>query len=275
MTRPVVRLGLLAAVAAVLISGCMSAQAAATQATAPAAAKAKPVTWHTCTPRAARFDGAYRIYNDEFAGRKGRFCIRSTGRNLTTENSVIGQPGGVVAYPAIQYGPYYGYADTASGLPVPELHMGAIVLHVSSTGHAAGQWTSDVDAWFYPNTNTSVHANYELVIINRTSSGVTARNHKLVKAGGQWYEATSWTTCPPGLNLCWPLIWFEKLHQSGSLKIRLGVFAWDARKLGWLPKREWIGNWNYGSEIWSGGKGLTDSMTVRWTTGLPVIRDAL
>jgi hypothetical protein len=229
------------------------------------AATTKAASWATCADRTALFQGPYRWYDDIFNGDSGHFCIRVTRHRMLVQDVVYGQPGGVVAYPAIQYGPYYAWHDPASGLPA-QLGLradaiGTIDAYVASTGRARGEYQSDVDLWLAKNANTSVHATAEIVIVNRSSGTGSGR---LTRIGGIWYRVRRWETCPAAVGMCWPLMLFVQVRQTDRARVDVSgvlakVLAWR-----WLPSWEWLFSVNYGVEVWNGDLRLTLAMDVRW-----------
>ena len=60
----------------------------------------------------------------------------------------------------------------------------------------------------------------------------------------------------------WRLIYLSRVRQTAHSVINLGriIRKLIARHL--LSRREWLGDVAYGTELWSGGRGLTDTMTV-------------
>jgi hypothetical protein len=209
-------------------------------------------------------DGAYRIYDNSWLNEK--LCVSSTGMNITIASNAHPALGEVVAYPSIQFGPFYGIKDPLSGLPRPVRHFGRMMLHVSSRGHTTGFWLSDVDAWFHPGPSTAAHGTFELVIVTR-SSGPTPGNWPRVRIRGVWYRWNEWVTCQRDAHgqctqLTWPLLIFRRMHQSTVARVPFGSFVLRAVRWGFLPRSAWLGDVAFGTELWSGGRGLTDSMTV-------------
>ena len=242
-----------------LASACAAPVRADTVTTAKAA-----VTWSTCVPRAIHYDNAYRVDNDIFKGKKGTSCLSGNGSTFTIGRNYLWQkPDTVVAYPAIRFGPYYGSGDPQSGLPVRSTTRENITLHVASTGHSGGWWITDSDSWFFPTSNVTGHGNYELVIETRWSrneDGLDKAVWRRVSAGHREWYYDSWIT-PGG----WRLDAFRLVHETDSLKLRVGTFIWHARQLGDLPHTEYLANTAFGTECWSGCYGLTDALTVTGT----------
>ena len=89
-----------------------------------------------------------------------------------------------------------------------------------------------------------------------------------VRIGHVAYRWTEWITRDPVTGQTWPILVFRQVHQTAGARIKVAAFVWWARKRGHLPSSWWLGDVAYGSELWSGGKGLTDSMHV---TGLPAL----
>ncbi len=232
--------------------------------------------WHTCTAGSMHLRGPYRIYDNAWLGHSSkRFCVESTGLNISIESSARPVGSMVVAYPSIRYGRFFGDLDPKSGLPLPIPGLGRrpVILHVSSTGHATGVWQSSLDAWFIPSASWTGHGITELVIVNRTSSGTSrsraSRSGTRIRISGVRYRLVSWMTCQrlPG-GRCdsaipqWRLIYLSRVRQTAHSVINLGriIRKLIARHL--LSRREWLGDVAYGTELWSGGRGLTDTMTV-------------
>jgi hypothetical protein len=225
-----------------------------------------------CQPRAEIEQGPYRLYNDTFEVPGDRMCIRDdgTGRRtgLTVRTDLTPYGGVVVAYPAVQFGKWAGYSDPTSHLPVREGPAGRMMLHVRSTGHAAGIWQSDVDLWAWPTSNvTSKHAGFELVIVNRSSDRATTGPY--ARVFHRTYEVASWLTCNRNsAGACtgplWRLAYFKLAGPANAVRLHLASFFSYARRHGWLHPHWWIGEVSYGSEIWSKGMGLRDGMWIRW-----------
>jgi hypothetical protein len=243
---------------------------AASLAVACGARAATPGGWATCSDRRALFTGPYRYYDDIFNGRSGHFCIRAERHGILIQDIVHGQPGGVVAYPAVQYGPWYAWRDASSGLPL-QLGwkgdgLGTMTADVSSTGHGSGTWQSDLDIWLYPTSATTGHPNREIVIVNRSSHAtVTGPPYRYVRIAGTGYELARWETCPADVGLCWPLTLLVRLHQAGRAAVPVSAVLRYGLAHGWMASWEWLGSVDYGTEIWSGVLRLTDRMVLRWT----------
>ena len=225
-----------------------------------------------CTPGTIIFHGAYRVYDNAWLGRSAhRFCVSSTGVNITIDSNAAPDGGIVVAYPSIRYGRFFGDLDKPSGfpLPVPNLSGRRVILHVASTGHASGEWQSDVDSWFIPNKNWTQHGTAELVIINRSSSGQHGSGGYIIRIHGIRYRVATWITCQHlPRQTCdpqvqpWRLIKLDRVNHAARDTIYLGrtIRKLLARRL--LHRGQWLGDVAYGTELWSGGKGLTDSLQV-------------
>jgi hypothetical protein len=243
--------------------------------------------WITCVPRAELHWQAYRVDNDLFVGMRGKSCIKSTtGRNFVILDNYDPNPLGIVTgYPAVRYGPYYAATDPLAILPLRTTRIGHLTAHVDSKGRARGQWQSDADIWFYPRfQDVSLHGSFELVIVTRASAwtGELADKVHIFKRGWSWAE---WMTCDraeggqlraalagqaiPAITKgggCvgpeWPLMYFRIDHYTDRLRLRLGAFTYLARRFGGLPWRWVMGSVAYGTECWSGCRGLVDSMFV-------------
>jgi hypothetical protein len=235
-------------------------------------------------PRAELDWRAYRVDNDIFAGMPGRSCIESTtGENvLVLDNYAPNRAGNVTGYPAVRYGPYYTATDPLALLPLRDIRIGHLTAHVYSSGRAPGQWQSDADIWYYPHfMDIRGHGLFEIVIVNTASAwtGQLARKAHIDRRGWSWAE---WITCTRAVSMqmrealagqaitqgngCigpeWPLMYFRIDHYTHRLRLRLGAFTYLARKLGGLPWGWVMGSVAYGTECWSGCRGLTDSMYV-------------
>ena len=239
----------------------------------PAAAASHPGGgWHTCTAGSKLVRGQYRIYDNAWLGPSSkRFCVDSTGLNISIESSARPVRSMVVAYPSIRYGHFFGDLDPKSGFPLPIPGLGGrpVILRVSSTGRASGVWQSGLDAWFIPSATWTGHGITELVIVNRSSSGAS-RSGTRIRIRGIRYRLVSWMTCQrlPG-GSCdptipqWRLIYLFRVRQTAHSVIYVGrtIRTLIARQL--LSRGEWLGDVAYGTELWSGGRGLTDTMTVQ------------
>jgi hypothetical protein len=222
-----------------------------------------------CTSRGEIVQGAYRLYNDNFAVPGDRMCIRDDGTGeLTVRTDEAAYEGRVVAYPAVQYGVWPGYRDSESGMPMSAAKAGKMMLHVKSTGKARGLWQSDIDLWMWPSAWDVLHgvsASLEIVIINRASdhTAVTSRAEIFHRS----YLKSSWMTCDRGSNgACsgssWRLAYFRLVDQDSSVRYYLAAFLTYCRKMNWLPSTWVVGEVSYGTEIWSYGKGITDDFFI-------------
>jgi hypothetical protein len=248
----------LAGLAALTVAVCGVAGAANASALWP-----QHKTWTTCDPRThiTRADGT-RIYDDHFTEPDGKTmpgpdCIRSDGDNFTDLTNAVPYGGDVVEANAIQFGDYYGYDTPNSNMPEPVSQDSNLTLHVRCSGNAPGVWTCDaVDAWFSSSLATANrHGTYELVITTREWYGGNDRGN-LILSGHHWY-ATEWTTCPRGLDMCWPLIRFVESRQDGlTQRLHMSAFTDYAISMGWLPDNCWINSANPMLEVWFGGKGM-------------------
>ena len=246
-----------------------------------AAAHAATV-WRSCQPGAKDYLGAYRVVDNAWAGPSSKkFCVSSTGLNISIGSSAIPHGTNVVAYPNVRFGPFWTDGDPQSGLPERVTAIGPLTLNAASRGHAGGTWLTDADIWFRPRANWIRHGTFELVIANRSHTGTTpvapalaelAASGNTVRIGRTWYGWAEWMTSDPVTGLRWPILVFRQLRQSQRAVIRVSKFVWFARHHGFfhLPSHWWLASVAYGSELWSGGRGLTDSMHVSWP-GYPVI----
>lgn len=273
----------LGAVSVALACACLGAIAARPAQSPPAAlpvprvvldaltAPAKDPGWHSCTPRSAHLVGPYRVYDDAFGER--RECIRSTGANFLVETSSAPGPGGVVAYPAIQYGSAYDYTTKGSGLPKPVSRMYHPLLSDTVTGSARGPWIADYDSWFFPSRNTDRHGTAEMIIVERYPAGLARGS--LVRIAGKDYWLRSAYTCTDGADgectsAPWPLIRFFAVHQaSRAAGLPFRAFVQLAIRRGYLPRSDWWGSTDFGDEIWRGGRGLRNSLNVTWRKTCP------
>ena len=222
-----------------------------------ATAAAKPKTWRTCVPQATLRTGIYAADNDLFTGRSGPSCVSSSnGHDITLRTCYRAQPGGVVAYPAVRIGSYYYAEDPDSGLPAA---MGdvSVVLHIRDTGHAPGTWIDDVDAWTVKSTATArQHGTSEIVIVTRWHDW--SGGGRLVRIGHRRWYVSEHKTGPAGHM--WPLIRFVLARPTERLTVSMSAFMHAAaRHRGWLRGRV-LASAADGTEVWSGGCGLTDSM---------------
>ena len=225
------------------------------------AATPKPTT---CKARKIIYWSAYRADNDLFAGMKGPSCITWRDPSLTIDDNYKAQ-GPVVAYPAIRYGPYYGSGDTESVLPERVTRTGHLTLSARATGKASGVYLTDVDAWFYPGRSVASHGNGELVIGLKYTGWAPGAGWRRMSIAHHWYWARHSVTCVPGTTDCWPITVLRATSQVTSRSLRMPTFLWHMRKAGWLGKGEWLGSVAFGTECWSGCKGLSDALAVTGT----------
>jgi hypothetical protein len=157
---------------------------------------------------------------------------------------------------------------------------------VSSRGYAAGTWLSDADLWLRPRADWPRHGTFEIVIANRWRQFRTLPGTPLAmpamwikgqparwapaRIGRVLYRASTWITQDPATGYRWPILVFQQVRQTATAHIRVAAFVRWAVKHARLPSGWWLGDVAYGTELWSGGRGLTDSMTVTWP-GLPVL----
>jgi hypothetical protein len=178
-----------------------------------------------------------------------------------------------------------------------------MTLHVASTGRAAGTWQSDADLWFTPKARWTRHGTYEVVIVNYSTTR-HSQFALLTRVRGTRYWYLPWITCerkssatrtaiahgispllastpvlasvtPQAIAAAgcapsvppWTILLFWKVRQQHAVALHVGNFVWHAMHMGYLrlPRGWWLGDAAYGTELWSGGKRLTDSMRV---TGL-------
>ena len=228
-------------------------------------ASTAPPTRQTCATQQTYRYGPYRVDNDLFTGRRGPSCITVTGPSLTIDAAYQAQPGGVVAYPNIRYGPKFGSADDLAQLPLRVDDLGTLALHVRSSCQAAGHWISDVDGWVYGSAGTRTPGIAEIVI-GLCSQG-WGEGGVRVKIGPRWYLAERHVT---GGGAGWPLTTFRPLAPARRRVLPVGAFTRWMLHEGWLRPGEWLGNVAFGTECWSGCQGLTDRLVV--TGGVPRYR---
>lgn len=242
--------------------------------------------WETCRPRAIFYPGGndpqgYRLDDDIFAGYTGRYCIAGTSDyGFRILDNVPGDSKVVIAYPKVFIGQDYDSTDPQAGLPLKVTQLGKLTLHVGSWGQSPGLWQSDSDDWFWPASNTSGHGAWELVIITRLSGG---RKHDTfpctVRLSGRCWYYSPWVTHQTYLmgnrevTGSWPLIFFEASRPDlHKVRLPLGLFTAWAIKTGWLPRTAWLGQIGYGTEVWTGGRGLHLSMQVNGLPHIPTIK---
>ena len=267
---------------------------------AAAHAAVKPA-WRTCKPGHHLNRGPYVIVDNAWTGpSKHHFCVSSDALNITIRSDAAASGSNVVAYPNIRTGAFWTDLGWHTGFPVRVTRIGHMTLHVASHGNASGTWLTDADIWFRPRADWTRHGTFELVIANRwqgfgPAGGSTVRMLAGVVqadelASGRsrasiaaapamfWrgpigfglpvqvhhvlYRASEWITRDPVTGYTWPILVFRQVRQAGTARIRVSAFVWWARKHGRLPSGWWLGDVAYGTELWSGGKGLTDSMHV-------------
>jgi hypothetical protein len=262
----------LRAIAAVFLAaitiGCTATVTAVPAiAVTPAWSRCGPV-WCTRQAGAMLLAGPYRISDNAWVGNR-RLAASSNGVDSISIRSQA-RPGGanVVAYPSVIYGGLWGYTDPQAGGPWRVRHLGTMTLNVRAAGHASGVWLTDVDAWFHPDAASVAHAHgtFELVISNRSSSPETGGD--VVRIHGHRFTWAEWITCQRNAaGACtaetWPILVMHEMRPSVTAHWRLGAFVWFARHHG-LPGRDWLGDVGYGTELVSGGRGLTDTLTVTY-----------
>lgn len=226
---------------------------------AAALARASVLPGGTCVPQSTVRDGVYRVDNDApFAGLAGSECVIIDGTTITLGSSLPAQRGIVVGYPNIRYGPKFGSLDPGAILPLRVGQLDELTLHVTARGKAGGHWLSDVDAWVYPDQNTRNHGASEIVIGVRWKGWHAGYMRAAV--GGRIYLVARWTTGGGGQQ--WPLTIFRPLHRARSVSLPMGPFMRFMLHHRWLRRGDWLGNVAFGTEIWGGGQGLRDGMTV-------------
>lgn len=268
------RILLLAAIVFAVCYGAAPSSAAPAVKARLAAATTVTRTWKTCVPQALRYTGEYIADNDQFTGSRGKLCIESrTGHDYTVTTSMPASPTGhVVAYPGIRVGQYWNAADPASGLAAPSMRLGHLHLTLHSDCKAGGVWQQDIDAMFSATAAGAVRGahDYELVVITCTAYGALRHcagriMHIQHRA---WCAVAPWPTGSAGDRHL--IMELQAMQPVRVYSATLGAFVAHVRQAGWLPRTQWLDYFAWGSEIWSGGRGLTGSMTLRWT-GLPVI----
>jgi len=228
---------------------------------APAHAATRP-SWHTCTRFATRLTGGMVVDNDHFAGAPGPSCLTVTGHRVTIGTSY--QPaGGVVAYDAIRFGRYPWSDDPGFGLPAPVTRV-ATTLHVTASG-GPGRYLYDADVWFSRTAATGpLNHVREMIIATRWQGYSPYCAPRVVKVGRRRWLAGACMTGPAGHRHL--LIRFLAVRQSRRSYIDLAAFLTIARRRGWLRKTMTADSVSWAPEVWSGGRGLTYSMSA---AGLP------
>jgi Glycosyl hydrolase family 12 len=228
--------------------------------------------WKTCRPRATLYTGHYRVDNDLFAGMEGPLCITAPdGHSFTIDTNLPGDgrrghSGAVTAYPAIRLGTYFGVEDPGSGLPARVRAMPELLLRVRAAGSAGGTWVTDVDGWLYPPGDAQArgHGSAELVIATRWR-GPESPYYNLIRVQGSVWKLYHWNTCSAAtVPACWPITVFRVLHPIDAATIDVTAFLDAMVRAGYLSSSWYLGSGAFGTEIWSGGKGLSDSMTYSW-----------
>jgi len=225
-------------------------------------------TYSTCNPRAVLYGAPYRARNNAWF--ETRQCATSSGpHQITITSNAVPHAGLVVAYESVQDGEFYQWRDRASLFPKPvdRMRRGPYA-HVACTGRRiAGGWQCDIDAYFHPSrASSSRHASFELVVVNRRG----APGGQLASIGGVLYGWRSWMTCQRlASGACdpavrpWRIFYAVRIHHRSRVTVPVGAFAHFAVRHGLLPASAWLGDVAYGAELWSGGKGLHISMTIR------------
>lgn len=226
-------------------------------------------TWYTCNPGAVLYSAPTRIRNNAWL--EHTQCATSTGQNqITVTTSAVASGGTVVYYPAIQSGEFFNWRDKISGFPIRLSRM-AHGPYVTGRclGHAHGAFQCDVDAYFHPSLRAAnLHASFELVVVNRLGS--SCGNCHSVWVDHRHYRWTAWTTCQRmangGCNINvghWTLFYAVRVHRKWTTTTPIGAFAHIALRHGLLTTRSVLASFQYGAEIWSGGKNLNISMVYR------------
>jgi hypothetical protein len=239
--------------------------AALTTLALPAAAAAHATTtaaWRTCKPQATIRYGIYRIDNDLFAYRRGPSCITVWHNSFTVDRNYQPQPGGVVAYPDIRVGNWFGSRDPGSGFPMPVTNLNGVTLHLVATGRGPGAWLTDVDSMIYKGTNTRAWWRAELVIAIRHQNWYPGPYRIWrVKIEHHWYYVNHHITGGvPG----WPLTVFWRVRQADHAKVRLGAFLHYMLRRHWAMPGQYDGVAKFGPECWSGCRHLHFAVTDTW-----------
>src|ERR1700720_4422642 len=100
------------------LSRLLLAALAATATLSIAAPAQATKTWKTCRPGTKEYIGAYRGFDNAWRGPSStRFCVKSTGRNITIDSNAQARGGNVVAYPSIRFGAFFTDRDPQSRMP--------------------------------------------------------------------------------------------------------------------------------------------------------------
>jgi hypothetical protein len=262
------RLGVAAVAAfAAVIFGCTCAGAAIVAGQAAS----------TCTPRKIIYTGEYRVDNDLFAGSPGRLCITSAaGHDFTITTAATGDGSDgtartVIAYPKIYVGQNYTSADPLSGLPASVAASSSLTMHLRAAGQttAVSNYITDIDLWLSPTVALAGdHGSTEVVVAMRWQHAGMGGGRKISMAGHWYLILPPWST-GPGCGTpqaidqltCWPIVRIVAYKQVTSRALRVGKIFWHLRKLGYLHATI-LDSADFGTELWRGGKGLTDSLVV-------------
>ena len=202
--------------------------------TAAAHAATKP-PWRTCKPGTKDYLGAYRVVDNAWSGPSSkRFCVTSTGLNVTIGSQAIPHGSNVVAYPNVRFGAFFTDGDPQSGLPVRVTRIGQMTLHVKSNCKASGTYLTDADIWYRPRAVWTQHGTFEMVIANcwqgfgaPGGTGVIMPDMSCLpvicghgghsapaRIGHVAYRATEWITRDPVTGYTWPILVFRQVHQT-------------------------------------------------------------
>lgn len=240
---------------------CVTAAAALLLLFGPGHARAHTAgaVWHTCTRQATHRVGIYEDDNDHFTGMPGPSCITVThGTRIHIDSNYKPHAGVVVAYDAIRIGEYPYNRDPGSGLPARVSKL-KLTLREAATG-GPGTYLYDDDIWFSHTDGAGPLRHIrEIIIANRWQNYDPRRGNAVVKIGHRrWFIARGFTGS--GSN-GWPLIRFVARRQTRRMTIHLAAFLHIARRHHWISGAMYVDSVSYGPEVWSGGRGLTYSMT--------------
>jgi hypothetical protein len=235
----------------------------------------------------------YRVWDNSW---QMKTCIRVTGpHSFTVLNCVPYRPGGVGAYPSIEYGSRWGVKTPGSYLPMLVSKAKRLPLWVTVNAGppfrgCKSRWQGDFDGYFYPTVSTMAHGTGEIVVVTQDGQGALPRHRSAnstwapvrgslpstmaplgtvhtgtgLTCGGQWFSFSWWMTDGGDPTVKpWPLYFFHIAQDRVHVVLPMGRFATYLAGHHILKADEvWWGGYGYGYENWFGGGGEAGTMYV-------------